>query len=428
LADVLINQEIRVMECAMTGPTLARNSDRAVTAARNAADGGANARQLVSAAFPRLAIIAAVLAAASVLASELAPARPLEGSEQYQLQMRQQAELDALRAQIHARILLRPESKLGNDVEMYRELYRHEAQTIRDKYLKEEARGQEIDISIDRFATERDENGKVRNSDIENTGSKPKDVRSDVDLAAKSPQVAKRQAEIWRKQGHEVDVDSYPHKYIDKTTDTTLWFDCSPNPKCGAARATDYDAFFTEGGLQRTGNTGAIVDPKGFGIDNDWKFNQGIKEFEHGLAAGDQYLQAEGLKTIAKSVDKAADAAGLKVPENRFFQQTEGLRSYKDPVEVGISNPDDPDPVEQAKVRAFIEQARKAMAEARERLDYLGERLDAARALMADALRQFDPNAATKLDRDRERIRLTNEVRENAIAELKREIVAGLRF
>ncbi len=247
-------------------------------------------------------------------------------------------------------------------------------------------------------------------------------------LAAKSPLVAKRQAEIWKSQGHEVDVDSYPHKYIDKTTDTTLWFDCSPNPKCAAARATDYDAFFTEGGLQRTGNTSAIQDPKGFGIDNDWKFNQGVKEFEHGLATGDQYLQAEGLKTIAKSVDKAADAAGLKVPENRFFQQTEGLRSYKDPVEVGISNPDDPDPVEQAKVRAFIEQARNAMAEARERLDYLGDRLDAARALMADALRQFDPDAAAKFDRDRERVRLTNEVRENAIAELKREIAAGWDF
>ncbi len=363
------------------------------------------------------------------MASELAPARPLEGSEQHQLQMRQQAELDALRAQIHARILLRPESKLGNDdVEMYRELYRHDAQKIRDKYLKEETRGQEIDISIDRFATERDENAKVKKSDIENTGSKPKDVRSDVDLAAKSPLVAKRQAEIWKSQGHEVDVDSYPHKYIDKTTDTTLWFDCSPNPKCAAARATDYDAFFTEGGLQRTGNTSAIQDPKGFGIDNDWKFNQGVKEFEHGLATGDQYLQAEGLKTIAKSVDKAADAAGLKVPENRFFQQTEGLRSYKDPVEVGISNPDDPDPVEQAKVRAFIEQARNAMAEARERLDYLGDRLDAARALMADALRQFDPDAAAKFDRDRERVRLTNEVRENAIAELKREIAAGWDF
>ena len=99
-------------------------------------------------------------------------------------------------------------------------------------------------------------------------------------MAAKSPLVAKRQAEIWKSQGHEVDVDSYPHKYIDKTTDTTLWFDCSPNPKCAAARATDYDAFFTEGGLQRTGNTSAIQDPKGFGIDNDWKFNQGVKEFE----------------------------------------------------------------------------------------------------------------------------------------------------
>ena len=67
------------------------------------------------------------------------------------------------------------------------------------------------------------------------------------------------------------------------------------------------------------------------------------------------------------------------------------------------------------------------MAEARERLDYLGDRLDAARALMADALRQFDPDAAAKFDRDRERVRLTNEVRENAIAELKREIaVAGI--
>ena len=44
---------------------------------------------------------------------ELAPARPLEGSEQHQLQMRQQAKLDALRAQIHARILLRPSQSLA---------------------------------------------------------------------------------------------------------------------------------------------------------------------------------------------------------------------------------------------------------------------------------------------------------------------------
>src|SRR4051812_48019414 len=110
--------------CVITKPTRARSSDRAVTVARNTADRPANAHPPLSAAIrSRSAIIAALLAATGVLASELAPARPLEGSEQYQLQMRQQAELDALRAQIRARILPRPESKLGNDdVETYREL------------------------------------------------------------------------------------------------------------------------------------------------------------------------------------------------------------------------------------------------------------------------------------------------------------------
>ena len=214
--------------------------------------------------------------------------------------------------------------------------YKARYEAIRQKFLAADTRAAEIQDIKDRFRGE-----------IENTGSNPKDVRADVDLAARNEQAARTLAEEWRAKG-DVVVET-PTKYVNQTRDATLWRPETPEIK--QAKVEDLDAFSTEGGQEGTGNKSAVRDELGWQIDNE-------KKLLHAQQDGD-------LKTGAKSVDKAAEAADLKAQNPDFYRKAEVLRQYGDDVQAGITDLADTPEVRKQKLDAWREEARLEMDKSR---------------------------------------------------------------
>ena len=242
---------------------------------------------------------------------------------------------------------------------------RQRAAEIKQKYLQQDRRGKYTDEVVKKYG------GK-----IENTGSNPKDVRADVDLAAKNKVSADRLTQEWKAAGHHIEDHGY--KVVNKTTDTTLWKPCN-TPDCLAAKVRDPDAWTTEGGLKATGNTDRIRDPRGQYLDNAKKFFHAKEDFAHATAdpqAIDELKTFESVKTAAKSLDKAAEAAGIK-QNDEFWQKIENIRKqYMDPWEAGIADPNDP-PAKQVKdIEKFLADAETKMASAEEVLTRRGQAID----------------------------------------------------
>lgn len=353
----------------------------------------------------RLARLGATLLVSLALArADSALAGPIEGSELWNQQQAQQRELDALRERLRERGNLPGAAENQAYQDQLRREYEAAAGEIRQKYLRQDPRAQQIKDTLERY------------KDVENTGSMPKDVRSDVDLNAKTNEAAEKLAGEWKNQQHV--VEETPWKIVDKTTDTTLWKPC--DAECMNLKVHDPDAWTTEGGLKGTGNAERIRDPQGYYLDNEKKFIHGQQE----VAGGNQ---AEGLKTTAKSIDKAAERAGIKDPNDPFWKQSESLRNYGDPVEAGIANPADSPEVQRAKVDQWLKDAESRMLNAKGVLTNAGAATDAARGNAGDSLhnsKQADPRNANwdrqgagAIDDERIKVRESNDAVKKVNAE-----------
>lgn len=256
------------------------------------------------------------------------------------LRAAQEQELTQLREEFHQKALAAQGNK--EQIERLNKQYSERLETTRQKYLGTDQRGLQIKDIEAQYKGE-----------IKNSGSTPKDVRADVDLAAKSHQAASDLANQWRKSGDVVQELPDGMGYVNKTRDMTLWNPCE-TVACREAKIKYHDAFGTEGGRAGTGVPGAVEDPRGWFLDNQ-------KKFTHAVGEGD-------LKTAAKSLDKAAEVAGIKDPNDPFWKQSERLRNYGDPVQAGIADLTDTPEQQQAKVKEWMRQATN-------RLDTAGEKL-----------------------------------------------------
>ena len=370
---------------------------------------------------------AMLVVAIGCCAMKSASAQPIQGSLQWQLEQGQDAELRALTKEFEGRG--RPSDPAQNRVyqEQLRAEYARGASEIRQKYFQRDNRAQMIreaeqaygHKNPDGSCCQRDpRTGKII-GDIENTGSNPKNVRSDVDLNAKTHAAADSLKDTWQKQGNV--IQEHPHKYVNATTNTTLWRPCD-TPECWAAKRIDLDAWTTEGGLQGTGNAGRIRDPKGYYLDNEKKFIHGQEMVKNGELA-------EGLKTVAKSVDKPAIYAGMKPVsaadiadplERKFWDQAERLRNnYADSVEAHIADPTDSVATKAEKVKAWIDQANDRMRTAKRKMFAWGNALDKTRQEVQRSLanaRPLDPRnqklneqRASPLQDEIDRVRRSNQ-------------------
>jgi hypothetical protein len=378
----------------------------------------------------------AALAALLILGSAAGHAGPIPGSDQYNLQQQMQQELNNL-AQTYQRLASAP----GADQAQLRWDYLTDAYKIKQYYLSQDTRGQMTNDLIQRNAKldaegnpVLDDKGKIV-SDIENTGSAPKDVRADVDLNAKTPEAAQNAIDGWQADGHvllgpdqqplgPIDWNNPPYKVVDATTDTTLWLPCN-TPACAAAKVRDPDAWTTEGGLQGTGNSGKVQDPWGYYLDNEKKFAHAQDALEDIMNGGTADMSFDdALKTAAKSLYKAALASG--VDNSDLLAQADALRNYADPVEAGIADPGDSPGEVARKVQEWLQNADAAMTELKGIAKAAGEALTAKRFADADNLldNPADPDAyekalkAKKIIDDQGRVDASNEPAESVNIDL----------
>ncbi len=158
-------------------------------------------------------------------------------------------------------------------------------------------------------------------ADVDNTGSKRKDVRSDGDYTAKDDAAYQRQKQEWEGRGGS--VSDKGHKARNETTDETLW-KADPDGRYRDAKISDPDAMGTPGGQKSVGVKRGITDAEGATLDHEKKYLDGKRR-------GD-------LKDQAKAMNKAGEQTG-RVSENPdLYDKNRKLQQYGDDVTAGITD------------------------------------------------------------------------------------------
>ncbi len=343
-------------------------------------------RVFVAAAFAAICLFAPAARPEDINALRQAQTKELKALEQ---------KYDAMARQAAGR----PDGTVDTSNPRYQQIkndYIRRVQEVRTKYAQMDPRTQDTAQTIAKSSGQ-----------ISLSGSNPKDVRADVDLTAKTDSAADRVAAEWKARGDVVEYDAARGKYINKTTDTTLWQPATPERN--AARQSDPDAFVTPGGKAASGVKGseAVSDPKGFVLDNEQKF-------VHAGAEGD-------LKTQGKSVSKAAVATGV---QSETAQQANRLRNYQDVYEAGVANLGESDAVKQQNIQSWQQKADRELQEMKQAADQSSALKQQVRRQLAEqAAKNSGPNDAldgkTTAQAIQDRINAVNEG--NAAAEARNQ-------
>jgi hypothetical protein len=262
-----------------------------------------------------------------------------------------QAELDALVLRFgreQQKIEQLPLAELQVKKAQLRRVYGQERDQILLRYRQYDKRSEEINIIR-----------KELNGQVVNTGSYPKNPLADVDLAALSDADAHQLAGAWKKIYGDDKVIFNGYKYVNTETDTTLWL---PNTdERMSAKLGDADAFFTSGGLKKTGVRDALTNELGWFLDNEQKF----------LHAIDPEGGNHDLKTVGKSLSKVMESndgyKGVGVGDGdpqyagRVREQAKILQNYGDIYKAGIADfGDSPEQVKQ-KTKVWLQEAMSVM-------------------------------------------------------------------
>jgi Cys-rich repeat protein len=278
--------------------------------------------------------------------------------------------------------------------------YRQDHEKLRKAYLKKDPRltdfqpGNEI-------------------SGIKSSGSRPKDVRADVDWTAETPEALAAKRRQWEQRG-DVIVD-HGHKIVNETTDETLW---KPGSEPGSdALVHDGDAHGTQGGREAVTRKKS---PEGHDISGD-----GIRDAEGAaLDHEKKYLDAKernNLKDQAKTAVKSADDIGRK---SDVVDQARELKNYGDEITSGISHLGE-DPDQRAdKVKEFQKKLDSEMdastAEGRKK----GQQTDSLRKKIADSARKAENSGDAAWDAARKNANYGDQDTTSAAIENRRNDVA----
>jgi hypothetical protein len=277
----------------------------------------------------------------------------------------------------------------GEEYDSLLQEYSQKRKAIQNSYKAKDSRSVTITDIQKRF-----------DGDIVNTGSMPRNVDADVDLAAQTDEAAARLVQEWQQQGHQI-VDS-GYKIENKTTDTVLW-----RPETSERRqamAGDHDAYQTTGGRKSTGNVREPSSFSGAGLDPARKMvhadmSGDVKTFGKGFSK--LYEQAYGAQTFERDAQtgKVLQKKSLPNGGGPLYDKCKRLQNYGDPIEAGIYKLDDPSEVRQKKWDDFRREVYNEAGKAQKTLDKrFSRQLEALEALEASVT---DP--ATK-QRIRERI------------------------
>lgn len=262
----------------------------------------------------------------------------------------------------------------GEDPQKVNEEFNRDLEAIHDKY-KEGQRTADHYAACAKMGlncvdpTPEEKAAGIDNRDIINTGSMAKNVDGDMDFAAKggTPHErwikSKKLVSTWIDAKHH--VVEYGDRWVDYTTDTTLW---KPEFSQDLPGSSSYDAAMTfgtmphsdkfapPGAVEFTSNAGGKTgDPLGAVIANAGK----------AVAAGLGNDSEKDLHTIGKSAVKAAQAAGVQV-EPELMSQIQALKDHKLPVQAGIYNLGDSPEVKEEKIQDFLRKVETVMGQSYE--------------------------------------------------------------
>ncbi len=213
-----------------------------------------------------------------------------------------------------------------------KEQYDKDLNAINEKYAAKETRNQEHKDVMKEL-------GFDPNTDIKSTGSDPKTAASDMDFTPQGNtpheayQKGKQYTEALKTRGH--NVQEYGDRWVDTTTDATIWKPGFGSDKPGSSSfeaevifgtMPHSDKFGTKGGVEWTSSpTHSTDDPLGAVLANTGK----------AVGAGLGNSRPTDLHTVGKSAAKAAEAAGIEV-DPQLKSQIDALRAHQTPEQAGI--------------------------------------------------------------------------------------------
>lgn len=220
----------------------------------------------------------------------------------------------------------------GADPAKAKEQYNKDLNAINEKYAAKETRNQEHKEVMEKL-------GFDPQKDIKPTGSDPKTAASDIDLTPQGAtpheayQKGKKYTEAMKEKGH--NIEEYGDRWVDTTTDATIWKPGFGNDKPGSSSfeaevifgtMPHSDKFGTKGGIEWTSSeTHTTADPLGAVLANTGK----------AVGAGLGNSHPKDLHTVGKSAVKAAEAAGIDV-DPPLKAQIDALKAHKTPEQAGV--------------------------------------------------------------------------------------------
>jgi len=253
----------------------------------------------------------------------------------------------------------------GADPATAKEQYNQELKAIDGKYAAKETRNQEHQEVMKElgFDSSYDKN----NTDIKPTGSNPKTAESDMDFTPvgstphEAYQKGKAYTEAMKKRGHT--IDEYGDRWVDTTSDTTVWKPGfgADKPGSGSFEAEtifgslpNSDKFATKGGIEWTSSeTHTTADPLGAVLANAGK----------AAGAGLGSSRPSDLHVIGKSAVKAAEAAGIEV-DPQLKAQIEALKAHQTPEQAGVVDLGADQATKDRQVKSFLGKVQALMGRA----------------------------------------------------------------
>ena len=261
----------------------------------------------------------------------------------------------------------------GEDPAKAKEQYNKELEDIHKKYADQEKRNQEHKEVMEKLGfdakeptPEQKEKG-IDNRDIKPTGSDPKNAEGDMDFTPQGAtpheayQKGKKYVDEMKKREH--NIVEYGDRWVDTTTDATIWKPGFGNDKPGSSSfeaevifgtMPHSDKFGTKGGIEWTSSaTHTTADPLGAVLANTGK----------AVGAGLGNSHPLDLHTIGKSAAKAAEAAGVEV-EPQLKAQIDALKAHKTPEQAGVVTLGADKATKDRETKAFLDKVQNLMGRA----------------------------------------------------------------
>lgn len=221
---------------------------------------------------------------------------------------------------------------------------------------------------------------RARRPGLTNSGSVPKNVKSDVDWTAETDEAFEAKRREWEARGDTVVVED--HKLVNKTTDETLW---RPGVRAGDdALVRDGDAHGTEGGRKKVAGGDNVRDAEGSALDQKKKYLDAKRR-------GD-------LKDQAKVVVKGADDTGRT---SSTVEEPRKIKDYGDTVTSGTSDLGDDAETREAKQRDLQERLDAEMEQNVAEAERKGRQTDEVRRKLRDSAKKTDTTGDSEWDKAR---------------------------